>query len=209
MGAPAWGHSQCPGQPVIDAKQQIVNRAKEIVGGGMNLNARNKSFIVESDGSTPDTNSVGHQWARTHQYAHRLVSALLWGSPRYAVLDTVAYPGTEEKPAPTSSSDPDRRGASWRYALQRIWRWSYWGYRRTVRIEEQLARMEAAQAAHGELLAQIAAAVGVGDRQELVEQIAQRAAEIVGQRSAADIARYLEIVAVDEDEGPSSGADES
>lgn len=33
MGAPAWGHSQCPGQPVIDAKNRIVRRAKEIVEG--------------------------------------------------------------------------------------------------------------------------------------------------------------------------------
>lgn len=33
MGAPAWGHSRCPGPDIIAAKSRIVRRAKEIVEG--------------------------------------------------------------------------------------------------------------------------------------------------------------------------------
>lgn len=207
MGGAAWGnHPLCPGPDIIAARGRIIAQAKQIVAGGksMNLSTRNKSFIIEADGSSPDTNSVGHQWARTHGYVHRLVASLLWGSGRYDELDTIAYPGTEDNPAPTSRGADGRRGASWRYAIQRIWRWSYWGFRRIVTVDDRTARMEATLAAQGELLAQIAAVVGVGDREQLVEQIAQRAAELVGQRSAADIAQYLDIVAVDDEDTISS-----
>src|SRR5690606_16068865 len=31
MGAPAWGHSQCPGPDIIAVKGRIVARAKEIL----------------------------------------------------------------------------------------------------------------------------------------------------------------------------------
>jgi hypothetical protein len=37
MGAPAWGHSQCPGSNIINQKPAIVARAKEIVEGDVSL----------------------------------------------------------------------------------------------------------------------------------------------------------------------------
>lgn len=196
-----WGHDECPGPDVIGAKAEIVRRAIQIAGGSMDLETRNKSYVRTASGEVIDDHSVGHQFARNHGYAHRLVAAMFWGSDRYDPLDTVAMPGTEEAPRPADADDDGRRGASWRYAIQRIWRWAYWTYRRMVGVDERTAAMQAQLAAQGELLARIAEAAGVGNRDELIEQAAQRAKELISRDLAADVAEHLEIRARDDQDG--------
>lgn len=168
---------------------------------------RNQSRIIDGDPPTErDWNSTGHQMARSHQYGHRLVLAMISGDTRYGRLDAIAAPGTEEAPRPTGADDPERQNYSWRYAIQRIWRWAFWGYHRTVVVDDRTARIEAQVAAQGELLAQIAEAVGAGSREELVQQVAERAAELVDRRTAAEVAEHLRIVAFDSDDDDADSA---
>lgn len=196
MGAPAWGHSQCPGPDIIAARGAIVARAQQIANegrSGMDLDTRNTSFI--RDGSPPterDSNSVGHQLARSHQYAHRLVRALIRGDTRYGSLDAIASPGSEENPKPTSSSDPGRDNRSWRYALQRIWRWTYWTYNRAVSTEAKIDTVNAKLDKLADALASLAPDAGE-----------------VRQITAEDIAPYLEIVARDEPDTAEDAGDEN
>jgi len=140
----------CPGDRRIAQLPAILARAKQIVNGGsgMSLNEQIKSY-VDKDGK----DSVEHAIATTRRDAYRTRSTLFYSGDTneksvyatksgYRRLDSPAYPGTEENPRPTGSSDPDRRGASWRYALQRVWRYAYWGYRRIVRVESKVDSLQ-------------------------------------------------------------------
>src|SRR5690606_40333300 len=141
-------------------------------GGGMSWDYRGYDYVNDS----PTTKD--HQTARAHEYTHRLVGALFNGSTKHNALDAIAYPGTEDDPRPTGANDPGRKNASWRYALQRIWRFSFWGYNRTVSIE---AKVDA-------LMAKVdALAEAVGSLQ-------------VSQITAQDVAPYLRIVAIDDED---------
>lgn len=181
MGA-GWGDPDCPGDYITrNQLQLIVRRARQIVEGeGMNLKARNKSYIRDANGVEKDSSSVGHQISRAHQYPHRLVRAMLAGDTRYGSLDAIASPGSEENPKPTASNDPGRDNKSWRYAIQRIWRWAYWTFNRVVRVESKVDTL----AAKLDALADAVAAQGAG-------------AGEVARLTAEDVAPYLEIIALD------------
>lgn len=206
-----WGHDECPGFHVVAQKAAIVARAKQIIGGDIvDLSTRNPdTYVRRADGSPYGDQQISHQWGRSHEYGHRLTRALMSGDTRYSALDAVASPGTEDEPRPTATDNPDRLNRSWRYALQRIWRWCYWAYRRAVVVDDRTARIEATLAAQGELLAQIAAGAGLGDRDELIEQTARRAAELVDARTAADVAAHLAIVSVDDQDNDQDDDGES
>lgn len=147
------GHGQVPGAqtscPGPRARAAIDDMTDRPSGGsGMAWNEQLKSY-VDKDGK----DSAEHALATARRDSYRLSRTLLYSGDTneksvyatksgYRRLDSPAYPGTEENPRPTGSSDPDRRGASWRYALQRVWRYAYWGYRRIVRVESKVDSLQ-------------------------------------------------------------------
>lgn len=120
---------------------------KAINGGNMTWDYRGYDYVNDKP-VTKDS-----QVARAHQYGFRLLRTLFYdakentgtGSKNAGVRaeDAIAYPGTETAPRSSNPADKDFMGSSWRYALQRIWRFSYWGYARAVRIEDKIDKLQA------------------------------------------------------------------
>lgn len=75
MGAPAWGHSRCPGPDIIAAKSRIVRRAKEIVEGDRVSAKELWGHRIPPEASVaqsyPDIRSDGYRASTWVQYGYR------------------------------------------------------------------------------------------------------------------------------------------
>lgn len=106
MGAPAWGHSQCPGTRIIAQKPAIVARAKQIIeGDDMALDKDDVATILKTDGiiaSQPKAGDPG-----TDEGFIRWETAIERDRVKLQTLatDVAAIKATLANPAPVGLTD--------------------------------------------------------------------------------------------------------